>query len=215
MASTDLQEAYLQIPVHPEFRHFLRSVAHGQAYQFKALCFGLSTAPQVFIRVMAPVSAILHSLGILMHRYLDDRLVQSSSREALLRDLLVLLSLCRELGIVVNPVKSNFVPSQIIQYLGVVIDARSFSASPLPDCVSRLLSTAEEFLCSAVLPASLWQSLLGMLSSLSHLVPGDRLDMRSLQLCLHRSWDWVDPSAPLSWIQECPWTFAGGFKSTV
>ena len=108
-----------------------------------------------------------------------------------------------ELGIVVNPEKSNFAPSQIVQYLGVVIDARSFSASPSPDRISRLLSTAEEFLCSTALPASFWQSLLGMLSSLSHLVPGGRLRMRSLQLCLHRSWDRVDPSAPVSWTREC------------
>ena len=87
MASIDLREAYLQVPVHPESRHFLRFVAHGRAYQFKALCFGLSTAPQVFTRVMAPVSAILHSLGIRMRRYLDNWLVQSSSRVGLLRDL--------------------------------------------------------------------------------------------------------------------------------
>ena len=61
MASIDLKDAYLQVPVHPDFRHFLRFVAQGQVYQFSALCFGLSTAPQVFSRVMAPVSAILHS----------------------------------------------------------------------------------------------------------------------------------------------------------
>ena len=98
MASIDLREAYLQVPVHPESRRFLRFVAHGRSYQFRALCFGLSTAPQVFTRVMAPVSAILHSLGIRMRRYLDDWLVQFSSREELLRDLGVVLSLCRELG---------------------------------------------------------------------------------------------------------------------
>ena len=80
MASIDLREAYLQVPVHPESRRFLRFVAHGRAYQFKALCFSLSTAPQVFTRVMAPVSTILHSLGIRMRRYLDDWLVQSSSQ---------------------------------------------------------------------------------------------------------------------------------------
>ena len=79
MASIDLKEAYLQIPVHPESRRFLRFVAHGQVYQFTALCFGLSMAPQVFSRVMAPVSAILHTCGIRMRRYLDDWLVQSSS----------------------------------------------------------------------------------------------------------------------------------------
>ena len=59
MASIDLKEAYLQVPVHPASRHFLRFMFRGTVYQFKALCFGLSTAPQVFIRVMAPVSAIL------------------------------------------------------------------------------------------------------------------------------------------------------------
>ena len=76
MASIDLKEAYLQVPVHPESRRFLRFVAHGQVYQFTALCFGLSTAPQVFSWVMAPVSAILHSWGIRMRRYLDDWLVR-------------------------------------------------------------------------------------------------------------------------------------------
>ena len=76
MASIDLKEAYLQVPVHPESRPFLCFVARGQVYQFTALCFGLSTAPQVFSRVMAPASAILHSWGICMRRYLDDWLVQ-------------------------------------------------------------------------------------------------------------------------------------------
>ena len=201
MASIDLREAYLQVPVHPESRRFLRFVAHGRAYQLKALCFGLSTATQVFTRVMAPVSTILHSLG--MRRYLDDWLVQSSSREGLLRDLTVVLSLCRELGIVINPEKSNFTPSRVVQYLGVVIDARTFVVSPSPDRVSRLLSTAGEFLRSAAPPASLWQSLLGMLSSLSHLVPGGRLWMWSLQICLHRSWDRLVQSAPVAWCPDC------------
>ena len=56
MASIDLKEAYLQVPVHPASRPFLRFVFRDTVYQFKALCFGLSTAPQVFTRVMAPVS---------------------------------------------------------------------------------------------------------------------------------------------------------------
>ena len=88
-------------------RHFLRFLFSDTVYHFKALCFGLSTAPQVFTRVMAPVSAILHSMGIRMRRYLDDWLVQSPSRESLLVDLQTVLQLCHELGIVVNPQKSN------------------------------------------------------------------------------------------------------------
>ena len=215
MASIDLREAYLQVPVHPESRQYLRFVALGRVFQFQALCFGLSTAPQVFTWVMAPVSAILHSMGIRMRRYLDDWLVQSSFRKSLLRDLQVVLALCRELGIVVNPEKSNLVPFQVVQYLGVVINAQSFMASPLPERVSRLFSTVGEFQSSASPPAGVWLSLIGILFSLTHFVPGGRLRIRSLQLCLHRSWV-AATSRPL-WLGLRP-TFAtssGGFTSRV
>ena len=37
----------------------------------------------------------------------------------------------------------------------------------------------------------------------SHLVPGGRLRMSSLQICLHRSWDQLDPSAPVPWSLDC------------
>ena len=203
MASIDLKEAYLQMPVHPDSRHFLSFVSKGHFFQFKALCFGLSTAPQNFSRVMAPVSAILHAMGICMRRYLDDWLVQSSSRESLLRDLQTVLSLCHELGIVVNREKSHLVPSQVVQYLGVVLNTQSFMASPSQERISRLLSTAAEFRSSASPPARLWLSLLGMCSSLAHLVPGGRLRMRSLQLYLNCSWDRVDLSAPVPSTAAC------------
>ena len=138
-------------------------------YRFKALCFGLSTAPQVFTWVMAPVSAILHSLGIRMRRYLDDWLVQSSSQESssqesLLEDLPTVLRLCHELGIVIHPRKFNLIPSQVVQYLWVVIDSTSFRASPSVERISRLRSTAAVFLSCAPPTASLWLSLLGVLS---------------------------------------------------
>ena len=203
MAYIDLKEAYLPVPVHPASRHFLRFVFRDTVYQFKALCFGLSTAPQVFTRVMAPVSAILHSMGIRMRRYLDDWLVQSASRESLLRDLQTVLQLCHELGIVVNPQISNLVPSQVVQYLGVVIDSTSFRASSSEERISRLQSKAAEFQSCALPPASLWLSLLGVLSSLAHLVPGGRLRMRSLQLCLHRSWVSQDLEAPVYASMAC------------
>ena len=52
----------------------------GKVYQFKVLCFGLSTAPQVFTRVMAPVSVILHRMGVRLRRYLANWLLQAFSR---------------------------------------------------------------------------------------------------------------------------------------
>ena len=67
MVSLDLQDAYLQVPVHHDSRCYLCFVVGGRTYQFRVLCFGLTTAPQVFMRIMAPVSAILHKYGRLTH----------------------------------------------------------------------------------------------------------------------------------------------------
>ena len=102
-----------------------------------------------------------------------------------------------------QPPKSILVPSQVVQYLGVVIASASFRASPSVEHISRLQSTATEFQSCASPTANLWLSLLGVLSSLAHLVPGGRLRMRSLQLYLHRSWDRQDLEAPVFASMEC------------
>ena len=58
MVSIDLKDAYLQIPIHPESRRYLRFGLFDQTFQFKVLPFGITTAPQVFTRVMAPISIL-------------------------------------------------------------------------------------------------------------------------------------------------------------
>ena len=98
MISLDLQDAYLQVPVHHDSRRFLRFVVDGKPFQFRVLCFGLTTAPQVFTRIMAPVSAILHRHGVRMLRYLDDWLILASSKIACLQSRDRLLSVCTGLS---------------------------------------------------------------------------------------------------------------------
>ena len=182
MESLDLKDAYLQVLMHPESRKFLRFVACGKIYQFKVLCFGLSTAPQVFTRVMAPVSAFLHRSGIRLRRYLDDWLIQASSQEQVLLALESVLQLCRSLGIVVNWEKSQLIPSQCMVYPGVLLDSISLRASPALKRVEKLLSIGDEFLSCERQPVSSWLELLGVLASLIQLVPGRRLRMRSLSV---------------------------------
>ena len=203
MVSLDLKDAYLQVPIHSDSRKCLRFVAFEQVYHFKALCCGLSTAPQVFARVMAPVSTFLHHAGIRIRRYLDDWLIQAPSRPLVLQALDTELQLRQYLGIVVNWEKSNLVPSQCVVYLGVILDSFSSRASPSHTRVEKLLSIGEEFLSSVTQPVSSWRVLLGVLSSLAPLTPGGHLCMRSLQLLLHRSWDQVDDSTLVQWDVSC------------
>ena len=130
MISLDLQDAYLQVPVHPESRRYLRFTMRGVPYQFRVLCFGLTTAPQVFTRLMAPISAILHRYGIRMLRYLDDWLILAESRTTCLQARDRLLQVCEELGLQVNFRKSPLVPSQDMTYLGMQILSVRFVAKP-------------------------------------------------------------------------------------
>ena len=167
MISLDLKDSYLQVPIHPDGRKFLRFVAFDRVYQFKTLRFGLFTAPQVFMRVMAPVSTFLHRAGIRICRYLDVWLIQAPSLALVLQALDMVLQLCQDLGIVVNWEKSNLIPSQQVVYLGVILYSLSFRASPSQPRVEKLLSISDEFQSSVAQPVSSWRMLLGVLSSLA------------------------------------------------
>ena len=148
MISIDLKDAYLQVPIHPSSRKFLRFVVDGRVYQFKALCFGLSTAPQVFTRVMALVSSFLHSQGVRMLRHLDDWLVLASSRQEALEVRDKVLQMCSLLGIVVNLEKSLLVPSQTTIYLGMVLVSPSLRALPTPKRIETVREQIIGFLSS-------------------------------------------------------------------
>ncbi|XP_045133325.1 uncharacterized protein LOC123517379 [Portunus trituberculatus] len=99
MTAIDLWDAYFQIPVHPDSRKFLRFTWRGRHFQFRVLCFGLSTAPQVFTRMMGPVSVALHQQGVRLLRYLDDWLLLAYSEQTALEATSYLLRLCASLGI--------------------------------------------------------------------------------------------------------------------
>ena len=81
MILIDLKEAYLQIPIHPDSRKYLWFVARGKFCQFRVFCFHLTTAPQVFASVMAPVSVILHQMGVRILRYLSYWLALAGTLE--------------------------------------------------------------------------------------------------------------------------------------
>ena len=50
LTSIDIQDAYFHIPIHKSSRPYLRFQWRGAVYQFRALCFVLSTASFIFRR---------------------------------------------------------------------------------------------------------------------------------------------------------------------
>ena len=207
LASLDLKDAYFQIPIHQSSRKLLRFMSEGTVYQFRVLCFGLSTAPQIFTRVFAAVSAWVHSHGIRLLRYLDDWLVLSSSEREARQAVQSLLSLCHTLGIVINEKKSDLLPSQTAKYLGMTIDTEAGKVFPSLARVKKFLTVAESFCAMTSPPAQLWQVILGHLALLEWWVPHGRLRMRSLQWHLKTHWspESDPPSLPVALPEEVRW----------
>ena len=90
-----------------------------QCYQFGALLFGLSIAPQIFTKVMSTVIHQLRKSGVNIIQYLDNLLLWNSSPELLLQDIDTSIQLLTHLGWCINERKSNLLPSREFLYLGL------------------------------------------------------------------------------------------------
>ena len=93
----------------------------------------------------------------------------------------------------------------------MILNSTLFSSSPSQPRVEKLCLTVEEFLSCDTQPTSLWRKLLGILSSLTAIIPGRRLRMRSLQLCLHLLWDQKDDDHFDFLGSSVAWTWNGGW----
>ncbi|KAM4748958.1 little elongation complex subunit 2 [Rhinophrynus dorsalis] len=74
------QDAYLHVPFHPNIQMYLRLACTLGHFQFTALPNGLTTAPQVFARVLGAFIAFLRTKGLQVTASMDDLLLKAPSR---------------------------------------------------------------------------------------------------------------------------------------
>ncbi|CAJ0961645.1 unnamed protein product [Ranitomeya imitator] len=98
LASVDIQDAYLHIPIFPLHQKFLRFAVNNLHFQFTALPFGLASAPRVFTKVMSTVVSILHSRGIVVLPYLDDLLIKGPTFQSCRENVGITLDTLSRLG---------------------------------------------------------------------------------------------------------------------
>ena len=127
MASLDLRDAYLHVPIAPASQKFLRlainlgtSVWH---LQFRALPFGLSSSPRVFTKIMAEALEPLKLRGISVVPYLDDLLFFADSRDQLVTNLQTSQTHLKNLGWILNLEKSHLDPSREMRFLGYTLNS--------------------------------------------------------------------------------------------
>ena len=79
--SIDFKDAYFYIPIQEQSRKYLRFHVQGWTYRFKALSFGLSTAPMELTVVAKELKLMAIHKGIITHQYLYDWLGKATSHQ--------------------------------------------------------------------------------------------------------------------------------------
>ena len=200
--SIDLMDAYLHIPIHPASRKYLRFSVEGTIYQFRALPFGISTAPFVFTNLMEIVAGHIRSLGPNIHQYFDDWLVHRLSQESLLSDLSLAWEIITSLGLIPNPLKSDLVPSQDFVYVGMRFLTHIGIVRVPEERVNKILVLLFRVLQAQFITVLEFLSMLGSLNAAADLIQLGRLHMRPLQFHLLANWkphrDSLVQSIPIS-----------------
>ena len=132
MITIDLSDAYMTLPIEEESRNYLCFQFQDQMFQFCVLPFGLNDAPRAFTKTLKPPVGTLRSLGFKLVVYLDDIILAASTRDLCIYQGRILIKTLENLGFVINLKKSNLVPSQVVLFLGFVVDSKKMSFS-LPD----------------------------------------------------------------------------------
>lgn len=181
MASIDLEDAYLLVPIDPEYRKFLCFSFQGQVYQFNALPFGLSSAPYVFTKILKPVAAYLRERGLKSVIYLDDFLLLGESYNKCKENVQITINFLRSLGFILSLRKCELEPAKQRKYLGYILDSRDMSIS-LPAEKRELISQwAASFLTKTSCKIRDFASLLGLLNFASNVTVYGPMYTRELE----------------------------------
>ena len=124
----DLKSGYHHMEIFPAHRKFLSFAwdfgisGSSRYFQFCVLPFGLSSAPFIFTKMLKPLLKSWRSKGIPIAIFLDDGLGGGANPFSAKSNSLVVHSDLLKSGFVPNEDKSQWEPTQIITWLGVIIN---------------------------------------------------------------------------------------------
>ena len=188
VTSLDFSDAYFHIPINPRSRKYLRFHLHGQTFQFRALPFGLATAPLEFTKVVKEVKLMAQSRGIRIHQYLDDWLLRAPCRETCVNQTQTLMALCQQLGWLVNLQKSELVPQQEFNFVGYHFDLSRGLVKPTQERWQTLTQKIKMLMSRGHCSVREFMSLIGLLTATEKQVVSGRLHMRPIQWHLKNHW---------------------------
>ncbi|KAI8428150.1 hypothetical protein MSG28_002397 [Choristoneura fumiferana] len=150
MATVDLKEAYLLIPMAECSQKYLRfhfEDDHSDivTFEFKAMPYGLSVAPRTFTKIMREVMTHLRSQGHKSIFYLDDILCIGDDYDECSRNVTETVKLLTDLGFVINFKKSILEPQQSCRFLGFNFNSQDMTLSLPTDKRKKIAALVHKF----------------------------------------------------------------------
>ena len=116
----------------------------------------------------------------------DDWLVRASTHDTCLQHTQTLVTLCQELGWLVNKEKSELVPKQVFNFVGYQFDLEEGKVRPIGECWQTLTDKIRSILSDPVCPVQQFMSLIGLLTATEKQVHLGRQHMRPIQWHLEK-----------------------------
>ena len=189
MLSVDLKDAYFHVPVCREHWKFLRFRVGSRTFEFTVLPFGITSAPRVFTKVMAPLTEqIRRTMGLFNCAFLDDFLGKDQDKSFLVCKSRTMVQFMVEMGLVINLEKSELEPSQDLTYIGARFLTRIGIVTIPEDRIVAIKQIAAAIRRAERIVVRQFLRLLGLLNSCIFQVKWGRLYTRPLQLYLQAWW---------------------------
>lgn len=142
--SVDLKQAYYSVNLRD--RHLCRFYFDGQLYQFTSLPNGLSEAPRKFTKLMNIIYSALRKMEHINVGYIDDSLLQGETHEDCVTNIRDTVLLMDTTGFTIHPEKSVLVPTQVIAFLGFLLDSVNMTVRLTPEKATQLIHNCEQML---------------------------------------------------------------------
>ena len=144
----DLKSGYHHIEINLDFQTFLGFswVFEGKTryFAFSVLPFGLSTAAFIFTKVCRPLVKLWRFNGIKIVLYLDDGFSISNSHSECLSDANFVRNTLLKSGFIPNQDKSVWQPTNICDWLGIIIDTKEGYLRIPEQRISSLISSIKQ-----------------------------------------------------------------------
>lgn len=188
LIAIDLKDAYFHVPIRESHRKFLRFACQNRRFQYKVMPFGLSPAPRVFTKILAPIAEFLHVREIRIFPYIDDILIMAENRQLAENQKNMAIQLLVSLGWIINQDKSQLTPSQSMVFIGAHLKTELGVAVLPKERVQALISLVSKIRNQAWVTARRFLEMLGLMASTTFVVENALLFMRPLQLYLLAHW---------------------------